>query len=130
MAQAMLSFFKQIFAPDARGTSPSCAASRQPDRSRYFAGVDVQPKRRLQTAKPVLETVYYSLDVVEDHIELGRGSNAGVDDRTVASTRDQQIETSSDDRLELVEDSDNLGFNPYDTGKFVHRNPWDMPRPK
>ena len=78
--------------------------------------------RQKQSKFRDLETGHTSPNMVEDRFNVGPGNRAG------ARGPEGKVGSGNDDTIEIVENGDSAGFDPYNSGKFERKDRWDMPR--
>lgn len=120
----MLRFIKKLFSPTPEEAPLKHVPPRPVRHSQRVLSADLTesiPERRLE---PDLDEVYKSLDDATEHVDLGPGKSV------IARRPKYKLESGTYDTLEIVEDAEDVGIDPYNSGSFERKKNWDKPFPK
>ena len=120
----MLRFFKKMFSEEVKTPPPKRTPPKPIDYSKRVIRADVTESPLEKTPEPDLDAVYESLSDVKDHIDLGPGKSV------IARRPRYQLESGSYDTLEIVEEVEDVGVDPYNSGAFDNRTHWQKPKSK
>lgn len=117
----MLKFIRTMFTPPSQQPAPK-SRPRQPFHRSTRAirtdvpkgGPDKQPESGLEA-----DATSEWFGEAEENVDLGP------DNRVMARRPRYQLETGSYETLAIVEDRDEVGVDPYNTGSFERRKTWD-----